>query len=880
MAPTSKARLGRRVPDRQRAGGFVPPRPLQGHPIPSGRPAHAASVELPDVAELEQYSGPPMVPAGVFQFLGGKEVTISSAAQQRAVAMQRALWEIQQEGADEYLDAPSMQLLAPQALKQQQMSSIAAGQYPGAEAQLRSAAQDDNIAEMFHQAHASEGGECYSQPANPARERTLEEHTAVALANGAAIETHAGVCMEGNSGPPDVPAGVFQFLGGRQIVISSGAKQRAAALQSELQQIQQEEADKHLNAPCMQLIAHQPAEQEQAPSSAAEQNPSAVAGLTGNGGLSGSTEACPEPDIAAGHGSLHEQMAGAPAEEAPMTRASVEPHVDEEMKQNAGPPDVPPGTFCFLRGKQIAISSAAQQRAAAMQAALQQIQLESADEYLNAPCMQLIARQPAEQDKMPANAAEQLPDTGTSPTQVVLPEQRMPSLSPEARGNDHEDDAQCLQLAHAAQQGTSQEQTAKAPGEHTQNAADQPVSGAVEVILDTIGCSQDSVAGHELIPDAVPVTMEIPDAFDHPMQLIMVSPSTVTGTAAFDQQSEEHKSPSSNEQQRDLPDQPVLPQSQVTPSLATASGAPVQVPAADLSRATVLSGNIPEEQGQEHGASCLFATGAGKPVHVVADKLASARKLLAAAEDEHGLGIPAQQHQGDRASCMFSTGTGRPVHVTADKLATAQKLLTGTVEDHGSRQHNSTPTRDQPAGMHEAPQGLSAWETGAGKKVDVDEESLAAACRLMCEDPRSDSSSIDQGQRQSSGLSDHPSVELPAKKRAKLAVCNENDGAACNTLMSPLTKWVSSARSFQEAIRACYYRISYMQHNMLLIPRIPVLANLRQGSHPPCRCPEVRCQHRLTLLHAQLQWRVGWRMKLDKEMAWPHLLSCRSAQCP
>ncbi|BDA43385.1 probable breast cancer type 2 susceptibility protein homolog at C-terminar half [Coccomyxa sp. Obi] len=800
MAPTSKARLGRKAPpDRQRAGGFVPPRPLQGYITHSGRSAHAAaSVELPDFAEPEQGFGPPNVPAGVFQFLGGKKITISSAAQQRAAAMQRALQEIQQEGADEYLDAPCMQLIAPQALKQQQMSSLAAEQGSGTGAHPRSAAQDDRNAQGFQQAHPSEDGESRPQPANPARERTLEQQTAKALADvaGASVEEHAGNCLGENSGPPDVPAGVFQFLGGRQIVISSEAKQRAAALQSELQQIQQADADEDLSAPCMQLIALQPAEQEQAPSSAAEQNPGAVAPLTGNGGLGVSMEACPEPDIAAGHGSLHEQMAEAPADEAQKMSASVEPHVDEEMKQSAGPPDVPPGIFSFLGGKQITISSAAQQRAAGMQAALKQIQLEPADEYLDAPCMQLIASQPAEQEPMPANAAEQVPDTEAIPVHVVLADQQMPSVSPEADGSDHEDNAQCPQLALAAQQGTSREQTARIAGEHAQNTGGQPVSGAVEVVLDTIGRSQDNVAGHEELPNAVPATGEVPDALGHPRQLLPESPCTVTGTAARDQQPEEQNPPSSNEQQRELPEQPVPLQPPVTASFATASGAPVQVSAADLSRAAVLFGDITEQQGQENGASCMFSTGAGKPVHVAADKLDSARKLLAGVEEEHGLGIPVQQVQGDRASCMFSTGTGKPVHVTADKLASAQKFLTSTVEDHGSGRHTSTPTRDQPAGVHEPPQGFSGWETGAGKRVEVDEESLAAARRLMCEDPKKASSNVahssvpnvEQGQLQSRVLGDHPSAESPAKKRAKLAVCNENDGAACNTFMSPLVK--------------------------------------------------------------------------------------------
>ena len=799
MAATSKTRQGHRAPqDRQRAGGFVPPRPLQGHLIPSSRPAHAAaSVEPLDFAEPEQYSGPPIVPAGVFQFLGGKKITISSAAQQRAAAMQLALQQIQQEGADEYLDAPCMQLIDPQAQKQQQMSSLAAEQGP--EARPRSAAQDDRMAQVYQKAHSSEGGESCPQPANPARERTFEEHNAETLANSAvaSVERHAGYFMEESSGPPDVPAGVFQFLGGRQIVISNEAKQRAAALQSELQQIQQEEADKYLSAPCMQLIAPQPAEQERVPSYAADQNPVAVAPLTG---IAVSTEARPEHEIAAGHGSLHAQTAAALADEAQTTSAAMESQVDDELKQSAGPPDVPPGMFSFLGGKQIAISSAAQQRAAAMQAALQQIQLESADEYLDAPCMQLITCQPAEQQETPADTAEEVPDTGASPTQVVPADKGMLCSSPEGCHPDHEDNAQCLQLALAYQQGTLQEQTAKAACEHALNAADQPGSGAVEVVVDTISCSQDNLAGHEEFPNELPATVEIPDACGDPTQLLPESPAAVTGTAAGDQQPEEKNSSSTDEQQREFPDQLVPQQPPVTALFATAAGAPVQVSAADLSRAAALLGDIQiRQQGQvQDGASCMFSTAAGRPVHVAADTLESARKLLAGVEEEHGLGIPVQQPQGDRAPCMFTTGTGQPVHVTADKLASAQKLLTSTVEDHGLGQHTGNPRHDQPASMHETLQGFSGWETGTGRTVDVDEESLAAARRLMCNDLIRISSNVDsnfdQGQRQSSVVRGHPSAESPAKKRAKLAVCNENDSTACNSFMSPMAKSVSSTR--------------------------------------------------------------------------------------
>lgn len=344
------------------------------------------------VEEMKELAGPPDVPAGVFSFLGGKQITISSAAQQRAAALQSSLKQIQEEGANEFLDAPCMQLIAAKPAKQENAPSFAAEGGPSA------------------------GADAITGPPADGRAQATD-----------------GLNSSGDAGPPDVPAGVFSFLGGKQIIISSAAQQRAAALHSALQQIQEEGADEFLDAPCMQLIAAKPAKQDSAPSFAAEGAPSAGADVSTGPSADGSTQA-------------RQGLTGG---------------------DQAGLPDVPAGVFSFLGGKQINISITAQQRAAALQSALQQIQEEGADEHLGAPCMQLI-----KEDREPSTAAEggpsTHPDASTSAPADEIVQAGEGAIADNAPGPEP---------AHAAESDGVQKQTAQAMAQcaHQAGTATQPV---------------------------------------------------------------------------------------------------------------------------------------------------------------------------------------------------------------------------------------------------------------------------------------------------------------------------------------------------------------------------------------------------------------------
>ncbi|EIE22396.1 hypothetical protein COCSUDRAFT_56086 [Coccomyxa subellipsoidea C-169] len=654
IAPGSRPRLGKKAaPERQRAGGFVAPRPLQRKPMAGGNPREAPAFSVPSVAaDMGQAAGPPDVPAGVFSFLGGKQITISSAAQQRAAAL---LQQIQNDAGDDYLDAPCMQLIAAEPARQEQMPVPAAEECPSRHHAPYEPAPAEESSQKPMEAIGSEAGpdhtvEAGREPAIAAGQDTLRQQMAEAAdedAHRASDATQlAPGALEGipMSSWEETQQVCTMAVVPDTLVIDQPAGEGGCEALGECEPSNRQNASQHSANDSHGMAEHAewgPVEQTQI-----LDQPSPV-----QQGEPGSA------DAADGH-------PRAPLEEPRGEEVAPTQHLDNMPQMD----------------KQISLHAAAEPSSEAAGN-------EGVQKKPSVPCSPIAHRTPS------AGAGLQEVEKKTAST----PAADVAKNAPEAAASDavcgsgasqEAGEVEAAHLLHVAAQCGAGEGSGK--HEKERNAVSCGLSPArTAVVVGATSCrgSQAGLgehAGEEATTDSVPVPMERHNTEHQPAQMSQNGPAEPTGEADCVAGLMGHMSPDNDERQLSPHQGPHQPPA--TFSFATASGKAVPVSAAALAQAAALFGSSPLQQKHQAGAPRMFATGSGKPVHIAADKLACAQDFLGFAEEDAGPGqgpaAPADDcsmgvDEAEAAPSGWATGSGKKLQVDAAKLAAARALLSG-----------------------------------------------------------------------------------------------------------------------------------------------------------------------------------------------------------
>ncbi len=608
----------------------------------AGNPREAPAFSVPSVAaDMGQAAGPPDVPAGVFSFLGGKQITISSAAQQRAAAL---LQQIQNDAGDDYLDAPCMQLIAAKPARQEQMPVPAAEECPSRHPPPYEPAPAEECSQKPLEAIGSEAGpehtvEADREPAIAAGQDTLRQQMAEAAdedAHRASDATQlAPGALEGipMSSWEETQQVCTMAVVPDTLVIDQPAGEGGCEALGECEPSTRQNASQHSAKNAHGMAAH------------AEWGPVEQTQILGQ----------PSP-VQQGEPSSANAADGHPR--APLEQVAPTQHLDNMPQMD----------------EQISLDAAAEPSSEAAGN-------EGVQKKPSVPCSPIARRTPS----AGAGLQEVNKKTASTPAADVSKDAPEAAASDAVCGASQEaGEVEAAHLLHvAAQCGAGED-------EEERNAVSCGVSPArTAVVVGATSCrgTQAGIgehAGEEATTDSVPVPMETHNTEHQPAQTSQDDPAEPTGEADCVAGLMGHMSPDNDERQLSPHQGPHQPPA--TFSFATASGKAVPVSAAALAQAAALFGSSPVQQEHQAGAPCMFAMGSGKPVHIAVDKLASAQKLLGFAEEDAGPGQwPAAPEdecsvgvdEAEAAPSGWATGSGKKLQVDAAKLAAARALLSG-----------------------------------------------------------------------------------------------------------------------------------------------------------------------------------------------------------
>lgn len=439
-----------------------------------------------------------------------------------------------------------------------------------------------------------------------------------------------------------------------------------------------------------------------------------------------------------------------------------------------GPPDVPAGVFSFLAsGKQVTVSAAAQQKAAAL---LQQFQDDSADVFLNAPCMQLLAApSPAAQQDTILNAAQEAPcadvhdrsvaDEGagtaqdeavpdTVPLDLDLPADGLQRSPPAQESAYSRDDAEAtsVQTNEECQRAIlcqlqQPQQVPITSGFATEPGCALPVSEAATAVFADDSLITGLDQQKEMAPEEFGLECQVPQ--DCPGAQKADPPIERAGYMSC-QSHQEQKEPPSNQQPAAF-------------GFATASGRALSVSDAAMARAAAL---FADDSLQQDHVAVPHHLGEAEAENMALNHPAAALQGCPRAEEadpqrEQTGAVPWQSHQEQRtfpsklplqelpAVFGFATASGRAISASKAAMAKAAVLFA----DH-PLQHDASAGLDQrgedaglamaqallgdqysdqqaePA-LRQANAAFSGFATGLGKPVRIAADKLAAAQRLM-----------------------------------------------------------------------------------------------------------------------------------------------------